>query len=263
MQVERDARLDEHRLDQRPIRLAMPIRDRHLPELDPLRSPLEAGARSRPHLPRRVGCGHEPHRPVRLDAGSRRRREQCHVEPVERRLWLRRAARGEHDGTLLHQAQTEGGDGRLLGGGRIGQVDGDRHPLGDADDQPLERRRHIEQSPHEQAESIEPARIGGDQRVVGAVEAGAPLLERGQDLGQRASLFRRVGRAFQQRSEVGEVVARPAQLPHQAEQRLAKPWGLRHRREVPRVRARDVGEQDPVSERRQRPAPVGDERRCA
>ena len=82
VQVHRDPGLDEHRLGQRQIRLAVPVGDRHLPERHPLARPLKTCARRRTHLARRVRRRHQPERAVRRDRRLGRRREHRPPHPL-------------------------------------------------------------------------------------------------------------------------------------------------------------------------------------
>ena len=90
VQVHRDPGLDEHRLGQRQIRLAVPVCDSHIPERHTLARPLKARARRRPHLARGVRRRHQSERAVLRDRRLVRDGEHRSPHTRERRVLLSR-----------------------------------------------------------------------------------------------------------------------------------------------------------------------------
>ena len=213
----------------------------------------------------RAGSGAEtsPDGAVRRDRRTRGRVEESCAHLRERRLLLLRLRSRVRSAARGHEPRTQCAERSVVRRADVREEHVNGHPLRDPDDERLERGRHVEHAPDEDAEAVQPARIGGKERIVRPVEAGAALLESPEDPGQRDRLVRRVRDPLQEAREIGEVVAGAAQLADQPVERLGQPGCLGDRGEVAVVVAYHLREQDAVGERRERATSSLDQRRCA
>jgi len=235
----------------------MAVGDRHLVEGDSLPRPGEALARDLADLARGVGSREQAHGAVGL-RGRVGDREEAGARLVERGA---RGGRGKllGFGTCLD----ERGAQVLVGGVELlAAAGGDEHRHRDGpayrDQRLSERGRRL---PRPVGEQRPPRWIRGvrcEQAVVGAVEAGAPAQELAEDLAQRLLLRGHLARAGERGGERVRVVACAAQLADQAVKRVAEARRLAHGREVAVELDRDLTQQDPVGQWRQRPAPLGE-----
>ena len=234
VQVHRDPCLDEHRLGQREVRVAVAVGDRHLPELAPPRCAHSRHVRAAARTSR-AGSGADTSRSVSsaaiAGAGG--------GVNIERRTGRARSP-ARQAGSASSVARRAGldagasrGDRRILARRHVGTNTSTGIRPAIADEQTLERRRS-RASPTRAGRALRAgrARLRPAHRPGRRTRSGAARMPPGSPPATPAFSGASVAPSSSRRDRTGH--SRRPKLAHQPEQRLAEPRRLRDRREIPR-----------------------------